>query len=68
MAKGMFALVELDDVIADSRHRASVDIEKDHINMMAGDELIYPTSRMLKGFYRSGIEIVLVTTRRLLKE
>ncbi|WP_318351537.1 hypothetical protein [Klebsiella pneumoniae] len=36
--------------------------------MMAGDELIYPTSRMLKGFYRSGIEIVLVTTKRLLKE
>ncbi len=68
MAKGMFALVELDDVVADSRHRASVDIEKDRIDMMAGDELIYPTSRMLKGFYRSGIEIVLVTTKRLLKE
>ncbi|HCL5638204.1 TPA: hypothetical protein N2N45_004287 [Klebsiella aerogenes] len=68
MAKGMFALVELDDVVADSSHRASVDIEKDRIDMMAGDELIYPTSRMLKGFYRSGIEIVLVTTKRLLKE
>jgi hypothetical protein len=68
MAKGMFALVELDDVGADGRHRASVDIEKDRIDMMAGDELIYPTSRMLKGFYRSGIEIVLVTTKRLLKE
>lgn len=68
MAKGMFAIVELDDVLADSRHRATADIEKDRINLMAGDELVYPTSRMLKGFYRSGIEIVLVTTKRLLKE
>ena len=39
MAKGMFALVELDDVVADSRHRASVDIEKDRIDMMAGADL-----------------------------
>lgn len=68
MAKGMFAIVELDDVIADSRHRAAADIEKDRINLMAGDELVYPTSRMLKGFYRSGIEVVLVTTKRLLKD
>lgn len=68
MAKGMFAVVEIDDVVADSRHRAAADIEKDRINLMAGDELVYPTSRMLKGFYRSGIEVVLVTSKRLLKE
>lgn len=68
MAKGMFAIVELDDVIANSKHRISADIEKDRINLMSGDELVYPTSRMLKGLYRSGIEVVLVTTRRLLKE
>lgn len=68
MAKGMFAIVEIDDVVADSRHRAAADIEKDRINLMAGDELVYPTSRMLKGFYRSGIEVVLVTAKRLLKE
>lgn len=68
MAKGMFAIVELDDVVANRSHRASEHIKQEQINLMAGDELVYPTSRMLKGFYRSGIEVVLVTTKRLLAE
>ncbi|HHT4259175.1 TPA: hypothetical protein ACTYZB_004842 [Klebsiella variicola] len=68
MAKGMFALVELDGVVADGKHRESIAIEQDRVRMMASDRLIYPTSRMLNGFYRSGIEIVLVTTKRLSKE
>ena len=68
MAKGMYALIEIDDVIANSHHRSKVEIEHDRVRMMSGDKLNYPVSRMLRGFARSGIEIVLVSTKRLLNE
>ncbi len=31
--------------------------------LVAGDELIFPTSRMLRGFARSGAEVVLISHR-----
>lgn len=62
MARGMYVLCEIDDVLAKVSHRKSVP-ESDAGAFIAGDELIFPTSRMLRGFARSGAEIVLISRR-----
>lgn len=68
MAKGMFALIEIDDVLANRSHRGKVMSVTENQQLMAADTLVYPTSRMLKGFIRSGIEVVLISSKRLTNE
>ncbi|HAX2344587.1 TPA: hypothetical protein JW635_002311 [Escherichia coli] len=62
MAKSMYVLCEIEGVLAKTSHRKSAP-EADVANLVAGDELIFPTSRMLRGFARSGAEIVLISSR-----
>ncbi|HFP9309395.1 TPA: hypothetical protein ACHOZC_003391 [Raoultella ornithinolytica] len=64
-AKGMYVLCEIDGVLADGRHRARADIEDENTRLMAGDNLIFPTSRMIQGFQKSGADIVLVSFVRV---
>lgn len=61
MAKGMLVFCEIDDVLASVGHRKNLSAEDERLVM--GDELIFPTSRMLRGFLRSGAEIALVSNR-----
>lgn len=62
MARGMYVLCEIEDVLARAGHRkAAADENAD--TLVAGDELIFPTSRMLRGFARSGAEVVLISHR-----
>lgn len=61
MARGMIVFCEIDNVLAEVNHRSSLSAEDDRLVM--GDGLIFPTSRMLRGFMRSGAEIALVSNR-----
>ncbi|HAF1405822.1 TPA: hypothetical protein ACLGVO_004730 [Salmonella enterica] len=62
MARGMYVLCEIEDVLARVSHRKSVS-DADAGALIAGDELIFSTSRMLRGFTRSGAEVVLISSR-----
>ena len=62
MARGMYVLCEIEGVLANTSHRKSVS-DADAGQLIAGDELIFPTSRMLRGFARSGAEVVLISSR-----
>lgn len=62
MARGMYVLCEIEGVLANASHRKSVS-DADAGQLIAGDELIFPTSRMLRGFARSGAEVVLISSR-----
>ena len=62
MARGMYVLCEIEGVLANASHRTSVS-DADAGQLIAGDELIFPTSRMLRGFARSGAEVVLISSR-----
>lgn len=62
MARGMYVLCEIEGVLANTSHRKSVS-DSDAGQFIAGDELIFPTSRMLRGFARSGAEVVLISSR-----
>jgi hypothetical protein len=57
---GMYVICEIDGVLADARHRQNL---SQGDRLVAGDDLIFPTSRMLRGFERSGAEIVLICQR-----
>ncbi|EMD7411323.1 hypothetical protein VSY00_004338, partial [Shigella sonnei] len=58
----MYVLCEIEGVLANTSHRKSVP-DTDAGQLIAGDELIFPTSRMLRGFARSGAEVVLISSR-----
>ncbi|EJL4673798.1 hypothetical protein NML45_005161, partial [Escherichia coli] len=58
----MYVLCEIEGVLANASHRKSVS-DADAGQLIAGDELIFPTSRMLRGFARSGAEVVLISSR-----
>lgn len=62
MARGMYVLCEIEGVLARASHRKAVP-DADAGALIAGDELIFPTSRMLRGFARSGAEVVLISSR-----
>lgn len=62
MARGMYVLCEIEGVLARTGHRKAVP-DKDAGALIAGDELIFTTSRMLRGFARSGAEVVLISRR-----
>ncbi len=62
MARGMYVLCEIEGVLARASHRESVS-DADAGALIAGDELIFSTSRMLRGFARSGAEVVLISRR-----
>src|SRR5699024_1794399 len=62
MARGMYVLCEIEGVLARASHRKAVP-DADADALIAGDELIFPTSRMLRGFARSGAEVVLISSR-----
>ncbi len=62
MARGMYVLCEIEGVLANTSHRKSVS-DADAGQLITGDELIFPTSRMLRGFARSGAEVVLISSR-----
>ncbi|MDT3603472.1 hypothetical protein ROM29_17975, partial [Cronobacter malonaticus] len=55
-------LCEIEGVLARASHRESVS-DADAGALIAGDELIFSTSRMLRGFVRSGAEVVLISSR-----
>lgn len=55
-------LCEIEGVLARASHRKAVS-DADAGALIAGDELIFPTSRMLRGFARSGAEVVLISSR-----
>ncbi|WP_411512049.1 hypothetical protein QM042_02290 [Escherichia coli] len=57
MARGMYVLCEIEGVLARASHRKAVP-DADAGALIAGDELIFPTSRMSRGFARSGAEVV----------
>lgn len=57
-------LVELDDVLANGSHRKGEDIPDRVAFLMRGDKVIHPSSRMVRGFERSGVEIVIVGPER----
>ncbi|WP_240144858.1 hypothetical protein [Citrobacter amalonaticus] len=63
----MYVLCEIEGVLARGNHRKSAS-DNDAGALIAGDELIFPTSRMLRGFARSGAEIVLIDSRSALLE
>ncbi|ENL3309072.1 hypothetical protein AB4630_004705, partial [Salmonella enterica] len=62
MARGMYVLCEIEGVLARVSHRKSVS-DADAGALIAGDELIFSTSRMLRGFTRSGAEVALISSR-----
>ena len=66
MARGMYVLCEIEGVLARASHRKAVS-DADAGALIAGDELIFPTSRMLRGFARSGAEVVLITGSTLFR-
>ncbi|EEC5468034.1 hypothetical protein ACP9LZ_004927 [Salmonella enterica subsp. enterica serovar Typhimurium] len=55
-------LCEIEGVLARASHRKAAP-DADAGALIAGDELIFPTSRMLRGFARSGAEVVLISSR-----
>lgn len=67
MANGMYVLCEIDNVLANTKHRQT-EIQAERVRLTAGDHPVYPTCRMLKGFERSGAEIVLVSFIRSQKD
>lgn len=67
MARGMYVLCEIEGVLANASHRKSVS-DADAGQLIAGDELIFPTSRMLRGLLAQGLKWCLsVAALKLLK-
>ncbi|ELD1608303.1 hypothetical protein HVX40_23930 (plasmid) [Escherichia coli] len=57
MARGMYVLCEIEGVLE------KISSDKLPSNNHIDGELIFPTSRMLRGFARSGAEVVLISNR-----
>lgn len=63
-ARRTHILVELDGVLADGQHRSKEEILENVKFLIRGDKLNHVVSRMLKGFERTGVEIVIVAPNR----